>query len=375
MRAARKRLTRSPRRCRTAAFMMAILVLFTGCEAYDLPVPRAVSEEDSYEVTVEFNDVLNLVPRSGVRVNDVTVGEVLRLVPNGWSADAVLRIRSDVDLPANAVAEVRQSSILGEKYVALEPPQFEEPVGQLEDGDRIPISRTDRTPEVEEVLGAVGFLLSGGGIGQLETIITEANLALSGNEDRGRSVLNRLSQLITTLDRQRTDVISTLESVNRLTGTLHRERGVVTKALDTLGPAIKVLSREHERLIDLLGTLDSFGKVSSRVVNEVGDQLLADLHHLEPILHALNKADRDLVGGLGMVLSFPFSYDSDLVVKGDYGNVRIRAIADLQNVLDLLGGTTGVDVGAIVEQLSEILDVPIGTINDLLSRPAGKARP
>lgn len=225
------------------------------------------------------------------------------------------------------------------------------------------------------MLGAVGFLLSGGGIGQLETIVTEANRALSGNEENARSVLTRLAQLITTLDRQRADVISTLESVNHLTGTLHRERGVVTKAIDTLGPAIKVLSREHQRLIDLLDQLDSFGKVSSRVVNAVGDQLLADLQHLEPVLRALNEADRDLVGGLGMMLSFPFSYDSDLVVKGDYGNVRIRAIADLQNVLELLGGTTGVDVGVIVEQLSEILDVPLGTLTDLLSRPTGKRRP
>ncbi|HSV40838.1 MAG TPA: MlaD family protein, partial [Nocardioidaceae bacterium] len=143
---------------RTAlAVTSALLGAFalTGCEAYDLPLPGSpVDNDKSFEVTAEFNDVLNLVPRSPVLVNDVTVGEVVSLDRIGWHAGATLRIQDDVVLPANTVAQIEQSSLLGEKYVSLQPgPGPAE--GRLEDGDKIPLSSTGRNPELEEVLGSL----------------------------------------------------------------------------------------------------------------------------------------------------------------------------------------------------------------------------
>ena len=58
--------------------------------------------------------------------------------------------------------------------------------GRLGDGDNIPLADTGRNPEVEEVLGALSFLLSGGGVAQLGTIIEELNHVMSGREERLR---------------------------------------------------------------------------------------------------------------------------------------------------------------------------------------------
>ncbi len=109
-----------------------------------------------------------------MKVDDVTVGEVTDVERVGWHARVTLRIRDDVELPDNAVAEIRQVSLLGEKYVALEAPATGAE-GRLSDGDDIPLSDTGRNPEVEEVLGALSFLLSGGGVAQLGTITQELN--------------------------------------------------------------------------------------------------------------------------------------------------------------------------------------------------------
>lgn len=60
--------------------MLALLVLVAGCKfdgAYDLPLPGSgVDKDESFEVTAEFDDVLNVVPRSPVMVDDVPVGEI-----------------------------------------------------------------------------------------------------------------------------------------------------------------------------------------------------------------------------------------------------------------------------------------------------------
>ena len=116
----------SARRRTATATVTALLgtLALTGCEAYDLPLPGSpVDDDNSFEITAEFHDVLNLVPRSPVKVNDVTVGEVVELGREGWHATATLRIQDDVELPADVYADIRQTSLLGEKYVELVPPR------------------------------------------------------------------------------------------------------------------------------------------------------------------------------------------------------------------------------------------------------------
>ena len=99
----------------TAALALVTAVVLSGCEATDLPLPGSpVDKDEAISVTVEFNDVLNLVPRSPVKVNDVTVGEVVDLHRVGWHAEALLRVQDDVELPGQVTAEIRQTSLLGE---------------------------------------------------------------------------------------------------------------------------------------------------------------------------------------------------------------------------------------------------------------------
>ncbi len=91
-------------------------------------------------------------------------------------------VNGSVRLPGNAIAEIEQSSLLGEQFVALSVPPGIAPTGRLASGAVIPVVRTTSNATVEQVLGALSLLLNGGGIDQLHTITTQLNAALSGNE-------------------------------------------------------------------------------------------------------------------------------------------------------------------------------------------------
>ena len=136
-----------------------------------------------------FRDVLDLVPQSTVKVNDVTVGKVKSIKLKGYVAEVALEVPKDLDLPDNARAEIRQTSLLGEKFVQLAAPT-EPGSGKLSNNDVIGLDRTGRNPEVEEVFGALSLLLNGGGVGQLKTIFAELNNAFEGREAEFRSVLD-----------------------------------------------------------------------------------------------------------------------------------------------------------------------------------------
>ena len=312
-------------------------LLMTACDfdgAYDLPLPGSpVSEEDGIVVTAEFEDILNIVPRSPVMVDDVTVGEVIDVERVGWHAKITLRVRKDVALPDNAIAEIRQVSLLGEKYVALEAPAEGASSGKLGDGDNIPLSATGRNPEVEEVLGALSFLLSGGGVAQLGTITEELNKAMSGREEDLRHLLGSLTDVVGTLDQQKGDIIRAMESVSNLTATLNKEKQTVTGALDVAGPAIKVLADQHDELIAMLSALDRLGVVGTRVITASKDDLLKSLAHLSPILGELRAAGDKLAPGLNLIISFPFPKEASEIVRGDYANTSIRADINLENFL------------------------------------------
>ncbi|WP_310963717.1 MCE family protein [Nocardioides terrisoli] len=346
----RRAVASRPRAHWTLVILAAVGALaLSGCGfhgAYDLPLPgKVVSSSDGYQVTADFNDVVNVVPRTLVMANDVPVGQVDSVRRVGWHARVTMTVRKDIVLPSNAEADVRQTSLLGEKYIALLKPPGASVAkdGRLTDGAFIPLSRTTRNPEVEEVLGALSFLLSGGGVGQLKTISAELNKMMDGRQSDIRDLLSQVDALATSLDGQKDDIISAMESINRLTATLNREKKTVGAAIDSFGPALKVLNQQHGALMKMLRSLDELGRVGTRVIHRSKANIVGTLRHLAPTLRRLADAGNSLPRGVMMMASFPFPKEAASLAKGDYSNALFAMDFDLNKVLSaaLKGGDTG----------------------------------
>ncbi|MDI3405343.1 MCE family protein [Streptomyces cavernicola] len=320
----------------TAAWVALGSLFLAGCDfhgLYDVDLPGgAANDADAYRVTVDFRDVLDLVPQSAVKVDGVTVGAVEKVELNGWHARVRLRVDRKVKLPGNAVADLRQTSMLGEKYVQLSPPPQGAPVGRLRDGARIPLSRSGRNPEIEEVLSALSALLNGGGVAQLKTITVELNKALEGRENRVRSLLKELDTFVGGLDDQRADIVRALKGVDRLAKRLKREKNTVGRAVDTLPGALDVLADQREDLTKMLTSLSKLGKTGTRVVNASRADFVANLRHLRPILEQLNKAGDNLPNSLELLTTYPFPRSATDAIKGDYVNLKITADLDLASI-------------------------------------------
>nr|WP_042185266.1 MCE family protein [Kibdelosporangium sp. MJ126-NF4]CEL16658.1 MCE-family lipoprotein LprK (MCE-family lipoprotein Mce1e) [Kibdelosporangium sp. MJ126-NF4]CTQ88990.1 MCE-family lipoprotein LprK (MCE-family lipoprotein Mce1e) [Kibdelosporangium sp. MJ126-NF4] len=311
--------------------LAAVMLLMAGCGAggfngvYNLPLPGGADLGDNpYRVRVQFADVLDLVPQSGVKVNDVPVGRVdsIDVAEDGWTAEAVLLVNSDVALPANALASVRQSSLLGEKFVELRVPSA--PAGKLADNAVIPVERTNRNAEIEEVFGALSLLLNGGGVGQFQQIAREVNNALDGNEQGLRDLLSNMDKFVAELDGHRTEITRALTSLNRLAGTVAGQRGRITGVLKDLGPGVDVLSQQRQQLVGLLGSLDKLSKVAVDTVNKSKDDIVADFKALAPTLRGLAAAGEKLPQSFELLLTYPFTDKAAQAIKGDYLNVFIE---------------------------------------------------
>ena len=303
-------------RVRRLTALAAGILLLSGCGfrgAYSLDLPGgADTGDDPYTVRVEFLDVLDLVPQSGVRVADVPVGRVESIeLGEDWTAVVTLSVNGDVELPANAVAAIQQSSLLGEKYVELAPPGNEEPTGRLGDDSRITLDRTNRNVEVEELLGALSLVLNGGGLAQLQTINRELGEALEGRESEIKDTLSQLDTFIGGLDAQKQEISRALDSANALAATLAGRTATIENALDTIGPGLDVINEQRNLLMSMLDSLARLGEVGTRVIDRSAANTVEDLRLLQPVLSQLAAAGPDLAGSLELLLTYPFP-DSSL---------------------------------------------------------------
>lgn len=299
----------SRRPWRAAAVTAASAVVLSGCSfsPYELPLPGGADVgDDPFTVTVAFRDVLDLVPQSAVRVNDIAVGKVTRVRLDGWTARVTLEVNKDVDLPDNAEAQIRQTSLLGEKFVSLEAPA-QGGTGRLGDGDVIPLDRSGRNPEIEEVLGAASLLFNGGGLEKTNTIVRELNAALGGNEPEVKELLRNTTDFIGQLDDNKADILTALEKVDNLARATQAQEGAITTALDELPEALDVLDQQRDDLVGLLQSLDRLGDVATDVIRRTKDDTLAVLRDLEPTLRELANSGDDLAKAVQLIFSFPFS--------------------------------------------------------------------
>ncbi len=363
------------RRSLTTVVLGAVsAVVLSGCSfsPYELPLPGGADlGDDPYTVTVKFRDVLDLVPQSAVKVDDVSVGRVDKVRLDGWTAVVTLKINRDAKLPDDAEATLRQSSLLGEKFVSLAPPSGGG-TGRLSDGDVIGLDRSGRNPDIEEVLGAASLLLNGGGLEKTNTIVRELNKALDGNEPEVKQLLRTSEQFLGQLDDNKGAILDALEKVNRLAVETNKQKRAITSALDELPSALRVINDQRDDLVGLLQSLDRLSDVATDVIKRSKADTLASLRDLEPVLRELANAGDSLPVATQALLSFPFTdgvlgdnpartlsqwnsgycnsspgnkaankvkiQQQKSACWGDYYNLNIRLGLDLKQGTDLIAG-------------------------------------
>jgi phospholipid/cholesterol/gamma-HCH transport system substrate-binding protein len=327
-------MTRSRQLLHAVVALVAASLVLTGCsfDVYQLPLPGSF-DVGSHPITVtaEFRDVLDLVPDSTVKVNDVTVGKITDVSLQGYHASVTMQLRNDTQLPDNAVASIQQTSLLGEKFVELAAPRSPSP-NPLSSGDVIPLAHTGQNPQVEQVLGALSLLLNGGGVGQLHTITRELNKTLHGREGEARSVLHQIRDFSGQLDRHKQDIVHALDALDRLSTSLNHQRHTIDATLDELPSALHSINTQRHDLVRMLRSLAHLSGVGTRVINLSKSATIDTLRQLDPVLGQLQASGSNFVNAFQVALTYPFV---DSVVgrdpqvarnlqMGDYTNLSIK---------------------------------------------------
>lgn len=362
----------------TAALLLGA-VATSGCEyrgASSLPLPGGKGG-DGYTVTAVFDDVTNLVPKETCRANDVVVGSVESVeLRKDLRATVVCRIEKDVHLPANAVATLRETSLLGERFVALDPPTGQKARGTLTHGTVLDEADTHVVPDAEIVLGALSQVLNGGGLANIETISRELSTALKQSDLGGTT--REIGNLVGTLDRHRDDIVAALTAIERLSGQLRDQRAAIGSALESVPQGLAVLDRQRPRLVRTLEGLGDLSAVAVPLIRDSKEATVEDLRNLGPILEQLARSKQHLARAVEAIGTYPFPSYFKYVARGDYAGMFATISMDIDSLNTMLAekqeeGPPGAKSGPDLPDLPDLPNLP--NLPDLLGNTPGLKTP
>ena len=313
---------------RTLTVGCAVMLTASGCAFHglnSLPLPGAIGRGSGANIYhVQVPNVGTMESNSPVMINDVIVGSVGNMRVQGWHADVEISVKPDVVVPANVVATVGQTSLLGSMHLELNTPLGEQGSGRLQPGATIPLTRSTAYPSTEQTLSSLAAVVNGGGLGQIGEIIHNFSTALSGREGAVRDLLTRLDTFVGTLNDQRDNIVDSIQALNRLAGTFAEQRDVLTQALHKIPPALDVLIRERPRLTAALDKLRLFSNTATRLINDSEADLVSNLRNLEPTIRALADVGPEFGAAIAASFVFPFTQNFvDRAVRGDYFNLHV----------------------------------------------------
>jgi phospholipid/cholesterol/gamma-HCH transport system substrate-binding protein len=249
-------------------------LLVTAFNAENLPLIGGGTD-----YTAAFSEAGGIQSGNEVRIAGVKVGKVTSVDLDGPRVKVGFRVADgDVDLGRQTAATIRIKTVLGQKYLSLEPAGS----GHLEEGDDIPLSRTASPFDVQDAFGGLAETVDEIDTDQLATAFAtiadtfrdspaEVSASLEGLSRRSNTIASRDKQLTALLKRTRT-----------VTGVLS-ERDVEFQKLVADG---NLLLAEITRRRDAIHTLlVSTTQLSNELIGLVADNRA----QLEPALKELRK--------------------------------------------------------------------------------------
>jgi phospholipid/cholesterol/gamma-HCH transport system substrate-binding protein len=232
---------------------------------------RANLFRKKFPYETRFDSASGLVAGNPVRLNGVTVGNVLEVILSPDPADRTVRVVYDVDrraaprLRKGTRAAIKTIGLLGDKYIELEGGTAEEP--EVEIGGTIPAAPG----------AGIEKLLEGGGdlVADLSAIARSLKNILTRTE-QGKGFLGALT----------TDSEESIRLGNNLSATLTSLNSILRKVESGQGLAGKLL-------------------IDEKYGHETGDALRTAIHSVQSVFGKIDEGMRNNTGALPALISDP----------------------------------------------------------------------
>ena len=270
------------------------LLLLAAFHSDDLPV---IGGGTTY--SAEFSEAAGLVPSNEVRVAGVKVGKVTDVELAGDRVLVSFKVK-DAWVGDRSTATIRIKTLLGQKYLALDP-QGSQP---LDPGDPIPRERTLSPYDVQEAFNGLATTVGQIDTRQLADSFQVLSETFQGSAESVRGALDGLSALSRTISSRDEQLAALLANTDEITRTLSDRNEQFEKLLADGNLLLAELAKRRDAITALLDGTRELSRELSGLVDDNQAQLRPAREQLDRVATMLQRNQDTLDRSLALMAPF-----------------------------------------------------------------------
>jgi phospholipid/cholesterol/gamma-HCH transport system substrate-binding protein len=265
--------------------LVIALLLALAFNAEKLPL---IGGGTSYSAA--FSEAGGIKPDDDVRVAGVKVGKVTGVDLEGTHVRVDFRITEDVGFGTLTSASIRMKTILGEKYLALDP----HGPGRLAAGAQIPLQRTVSSYDIVNAFQDLTTTTERIDTDQLAESLTVLATEFKDSPEHVRAALDGLSRLSRTVASRDAELSRLLEHANKVSGLVASRNEQVGRIINDADLLMVELAKRREQIRTLFKNTSELATQLTGLAQDNRGQLAPALKALDSALALLEKHDQDL---------------------------------------------------------------------------------
>ncbi|ASR34070.1 ABC transporter substrate-binding protein [Prauserella marina] len=279
---------RNPIPIALVGIVLMVLGTVAALNSDDLPI---IGGGTTY--TADFSESAGLQTDDEVRVAGIKVGKVTDIELDGDRVRVSFKVK-DAWLGDRTTAAIKIKTLLGQKYVALDP------LGDtaLDPSDTIPRERTAAPYDVLEAFRGLSQTVEEIDTKQLAQSFDVLSETFANTPEDVRGALDGLSELSTTIASRDKQLSSLLSNTRQVTQTLADRDAEFTKLLEDGNKLLDELSRREQAISTLLEGSRSLATQLQGLVDDNSGQLDPVLTQLDRLTSMLQRNQEALANGI-----------------------------------------------------------------------------
>ncbi|WP_460625539.1 MCE family protein [Intrasporangium mesophilum] len=255
-----------------------------------------------------FTEAGGIRPDDDVRVAGVKVGKVTGVDLEGDHVRVDFLVTADTPLGSRTGASIRMKTLLGEKYVALDPSGS----GSLDPDTQIPTSRTVSSYDVIDAFSDLTTTTERIDTDQLARSLSVIATEFKDSPAHVRAALDGLSRLSRTVAGRDEQLSTLLARANRVTGLLRSRNDQVARLVNDADLLMVELARRRNEIRTLFTNTSALAQQLTGLARDNRAQLRPALDELDQALALLQKHDADLQRTIQAMAPFTRVYANTL---------------------------------------------------------------
>lgn len=263
-----------------------VLIFFVTFRADSLPI---IGGGKTY--SAKFAEAGGLKKGNEVRIAGVKVGKVTGLSLDGKVVSVKFRVKG-VDLRDQTTAAVKVKTMLGQKYLSLDP------IGRKSLDGPIPLANTTTPYDVNEAFSQLATTVNEIDTDKMEKSFEVLSDAFKDTPKSVRTLVSGLTDLSRTISSRDEELASLLESTNKVSGTLKDRNAEFAKIINDGSSLLGELEQRRSAVHKLLTGTSQLSLALTGIIKDNEDQLKPALAKLDKVSAILNRNQDNLDSAL-----------------------------------------------------------------------------